>query len=70
LHDKWAKLLKPGLRSLFETIDSLVKLTDMGRMLRINKTRRLSHENRLLKKAIQEGILDIKLLERPTERNC
>lgn len=67
LDDERAKLLKPGTGRLFEPINSLVKLANTVRTLGIHKTRRLSHEYCLLKKTMQEGILNIQLSQRPTK---
>jgi hypothetical protein len=37
---------------------------------RINKTWRLFHVDLLVKNTIEEGIMDIKLMNFPTTRNC
>jgi hypothetical protein len=37
---------------------------------RINKTWRLFHVDLLIKNTIEEGIMDVKLMNFPTTRNC
>jgi hypothetical protein len=51
----------PCARSLFETINGLLKMTQMRRARRILKARGLSHKDFLLKNTIQKCILNIKL---------
>lgn len=59
--NKGVELLKPGVRCLYETVDSLAKLVDMIRTLGVDKPCRLSHKNNLLKKSMQKCVLDIQL---------
>jgi hypothetical protein len=58
----------PSTRSLFQPIQRFNKPTIVIRLARISKTRRLSHVYLLIKKAIEKGILDIKLTKMPLAR--
>lgn len=55
--------LKPSKRSLFQTIQRLLKTINMIGKTRINETWRLSHENWFVKNPIEKGILDINLMQ-------
>jgi hypothetical protein len=60
---------KPGSRSLFEAIDGLMLLAHIVRMLRINIALWLRHINFLLEDSMEECIANIKLSQRPVERD-
>jgi hypothetical protein len=60
----------PGPRGLFESINSLNETTQMMRAMRILKTRGLTHEHFFLENTIKKSILNIKLTQGPTTRNC
>ena len=59
------KFTKPGSRRLLQPIERSVKLTHKTILPLSNKCRRLLHINILLKITMEEGILNIKLMERP-----
>ena len=61
---KIAEMLKPGMRSLFEAIESFLQLADMIRVPGINLPKRLFHIDIFSESAIEECILHIKLAER------
>ena len=65
-----SKPLKPGSGSLFESINGLVLLAHIVRMLWINIALWLRHINFLLEDAMKECIANIKLSQRPVERDC
>jgi hypothetical protein len=67
--DRKFKTSMPCTRSLFKTINSLDQATEIFRMSRINKPKRLPHINFLLKYSMKEIILNIKLTEQPTSSN-
>ena len=56
----------PCPRYLFKTINSLVKFADIMWMITINKALWLGHIDSLSKSTLEEGVVDIKLAERPT----
>jgi len=58
--------MEPGSRSLFEAINSFLKLTYMMRRLRMNVPRWLEHVKFLYMSAVKEGILNIQLAYRPS----
>ena len=62
----------PGTQSLLQAIERLVQATNKIRTGAINKTSRLHIINRLVEGAMQESIIDIKLMNRPImrESNC
>jgi hypothetical protein len=64
-----AKMSMPCTRRLFETIDGFNQVTEMSRMRRINKSRRLPHIHFLFKHTMKESILNIKLMQIPTSSN-
>jgi hypothetical protein len=61
--------LKPSPRSLFETIERFLKKTSMIRSRGILKTKRLLTVNCFLKKAMEESIFDVELVNRPLRRD-
>ena len=62
--------LKLGSRSLFETINGLVKSANMLRQMRSNITRWLRHVNLFLENSMEKGISNIQLLKRPIIGDC
>ena len=67
---KLPKSLVPCMRSLLEAIDYFIEFTYMRRMIFINKSWWLSHEDILDKMALEKGVVYIKLLERPVSSKC
>ena len=59
-----AEVLKPGLRSLFETVEGTTQPADQAR--RSSKTWGRNHVDLLLKISVKKGILHIQLKQRPT----
>ena len=57
--------LKPGSRSLLETVERFVEATHIVRVASIDKTGRLLAIDDLVKVAMKEGIFDIELMNRP-----
>jgi hypothetical protein len=55
----------PSTRSLLQAIERLVEMKDMVRMIRIHKTERMLTVDDLINIAIEKGILDVKLTNRP-----
>lgn len=53
------KLLKPGTWGLLQAIKGLMQATNMLGMSRINKARRLQHENFFIKMAIEKCVFNI-----------
>jgi hypothetical protein len=53
------------MRLLLQAIERLVEMTDMLRLIRIHKTRWLLTVDNLINVAMEKGILDIKLPNRP-----
>jgi len=62
---KPTKVMKPNLRSLFQAINGFLETAHMMGETGVHKTRRLKHENLLGKNAMQKGILNVKLTNRP-----
>jgi hypothetical protein len=60
------KASMPGTGHLFKPIEGFDQTTEMLRMSRINKPRRLTHVDLLLKNTMEESILNIKLPNMPT----
>ena len=63
------KLFKPSLRSLFESIQSSMKFTNLVKMRIVDKTRRLFHVYDFFKKAMEKSIIKIKLAHGPFVRD-
>jgi len=63
------KAMKPNARSLFQAIDSFLKMTHMSRKIRINEVRGLTHVNIFSKETMKKDILNIKLTNRPVMGN-
>jgi hypothetical protein len=61
--------LKPSPGSLFETIQRFLKKTNMIRSRGILKTKRLLTVNFFLKRAMEESIFDVELVNRPLRRD-
>jgi hypothetical protein len=59
----------PSTGGLFQTIERFDQATEMLRAIRINKTRRLAHENLFLQNTMKENILNIQLTKIPTSSN-
>lgn len=49
-------------RCLTKSINGFLELTNMKRMVRVNKALRLLHENTIREFALQEGIVNIQLM--------
>ena len=60
-----SKTVKPGVRSLFETVERLEKATYMSGPRGINEARGLLTVNLLIESAMEEGILDVKPVSIP-----
>jgi hypothetical protein len=60
---------KPSPGSLFETIQRFLKKTSMIRSRGILKTQRLLTVNCFLKRAMEESIFDVELVNRPLRRD-
>lgn len=60
------ELMIPSTLCLLETIDSFVKFAHIIRMIMVNVSQWLSHENIFRQVALKKGIFNIKLVERPT----
>jgi len=58
---KTAEVMKPSSRSLFQTIESLLKFADIMGKIRKSETLRLFHVHFFSEMSIQECILDILL---------
>lgn len=58
----------PRTGSLLQAIEGLLQQTDMIRCKGVDEARRLLAVDGLLKTAMEKGILDIKLVDRPTLR--
>jgi hypothetical protein len=54
---------------LFEAIESIRQLANIGGVLRIDKPWELIHEHLLLEKSMKEGVLYIKLFDGPSTIN-
>ena len=62
---KATKMMKPSSRDLFESINSIYNATHMMRVMRVNKTRGLTHVNLLVKDVMEKSILSFKLMDGP-----
>jgi hypothetical protein len=57
--------LVPHTRSLLESIEGLVESTDMLRPRRVDEARWLLTIDHLIKIAMEKGVLDVELMNRP-----
>lgn len=69
LTEKVSKFLIPGTWHLLKSIDGFVEVANMVWVQRIEKYRKLLHKDLLTQLSMQEGIINIKLAQRPTVRN-
>ena len=60
----------PSTWCLLKAIDSFVKFAHMIRMIMVNESWWLSHENIFKQMALKKNIVNIKLVERPTTIDC
>ena len=63
VYQQLPKVLIPRMWGLFEAIECLVEAIDMVRKVGVLKPGRLSHIHQLTKRAVQEGTLNIHLLQ-------
>jgi hypothetical protein len=67
MEESAGELVEPGTGCLFEAIKSLLEVTNMVRKPTVNKVRGLFHEDLFFKRAMEEGVGDIKLLNNPVK---
>ena len=53
------QMMKPSSWGLFKTIKSSVKMTNLVRMMKVQKTRWLDHTNRFVEGTMKKCIVDI-----------
>ena len=57
--------MKPGPRRLFQAVQRTLELADETRMFLVDEAGRLIAVNLFVEEAVQERILDVKLMHRP-----
>ena len=63
------KAMKPSTRSLFQAVGNFLKMAHMGRKIKINEARGLTHVNIFSKETMKKDILNIKLMNKPVIGN-
>ena len=64
---KTDKFMKPSTGSLLEAINSFLELANMGRKVRVNKPRWLTHINLLSEITMKKSVFNIQLSYRPSK---